>query len=129
MVLRGKQVLDRFLLQVVDGGLAGVIFLVPLLMGGRHALGQLVLTVLAVATAWAWIVRQYLRNDAAWRSTCVVPLILAGLTLVTMQAVPLPPSWLARLAPRAAEVLPLWADVQRAFQAKPVANCIVAFTG
>ena len=42
-----------------------MIFLVPLLMGGRHAVGQLALTVLAVAAAWAWAARQCLRDDAA----------------------------------------------------------------
>ena len=58
VVLDRKAALDRFLLRVVDGGLAGTIFVVPLLMGGRHAIGQLVLTILAVAAAWAWAARQ-----------------------------------------------------------------------
>ena len=77
-----KQTLDAFLLHVVDGSLAGVVFLVPLLMGGRHAVGQLALTVLAVVAACAWTVRQSLREDAAWRPTSATPLILAGVVLV-----------------------------------------------
>ena len=48
-----KQAVDEFLLQIVDACLAGVIFLVPMLMGGRHAIGHAVLTLLAVAAAWA----------------------------------------------------------------------------
>jgi O-antigen ligase len=108
VVLRAKQTIDRFLLQVVDGGLAGVIFVAPLLMGGRHAVGQLGLTVLAVVAAWAWAVRQCLQPDAGWRSVAVTPLLLIGLALVVLQIVPLPPWLLGRLSPATAEVLPLW---------------------
>ncbi len=108
MVLKGKQAIDRFLLQVVDGGLAGVIFVTPLLMGGRHAVGQLGLTVFAVAAAWAWAVRQCLQPDARWRSVAATPLLLLGLVLVVLQIVPLPPWLLGHLSPATAELLPLW---------------------
>jgi len=108
VVLIRQQALDRFLLQVVDGCLAGVIFVVPLLMGGRHAIGQLALTVLAVTAAWTWALRQCLRDDAAWRPTWATPLLLAGLALVALQTIPLPPALLARLATPNAELLPLW---------------------
>ncbi len=104
----GRQVVDRFLLQVVDGSLAGVIFVVPLLMGGRHAVGQLALTALAVAAAWAWAVRRCFRSDDVWRSTPAMPLVLAGLVLVVLQTVPLPPWLLAVASPRTADLLPLW---------------------
>jgi O-antigen ligase/tetratricopeptide (TPR) repeat protein len=103
-----KQSLDRVLLQIVDGSLAGVIFLVPLLMGGRHAVGQLVLTVLAVAAGWTWAVRECFLPNAAWRPARATPLILAGLAVVVLQVAPLPPSLLAWLAPHTAETLPLW---------------------
>ena len=127
MVLIRKQALEQFLLQVVDGGLAGVVFLVPLLMGGRHAIGQLALTALAVAAAWAWAARQCLRDDAAWRPTWATPLVLAGLVLVVLQAVPLPSSVLAWLAPRTAELLPLWTG-GGASPAAPGAWPYVSFT-
>ena len=103
-----KQALDALLLQVVDGGLAGVIFLVPFLMGGRHAVGQLILTVLAVIAACAWAVRQCLCDDTAWRPTRAAPLLVAGLGLVVLQTIPLSPAALAFLSPQAAEMLPLW---------------------
>ena len=109
MVLKGHQAIDRFLLRVVDGGLAGVIFVVPLLMGGRHAIGQLGLTIFAVAAAWAWAARQCLQPDARWRPLAVAPLLLLGLALVVLQIVPLPPWLLARLSPATARALPLWA--------------------
>jgi O-antigen ligase len=108
VVLNEKQALDRFLLRVVDFGLAGVIFVVPFLMGGRHAVGQLGLTVLAVAAAWGWAVRQCFRRDAQWRPTTAAPLLLMGLLLVVLQIVPLPPWLLGRLSPATGELLPLW---------------------
>jgi O-antigen ligase len=108
VVLSAREAMDRVLLRVVDGGLAGAIFLVPLLMGGRHPLGQLALTVVAVAAAWAWAVRQSLRKDAGWRPAVVTPLLLLGAALVALQVAALPPWLLVQLAPRAADLLPLW---------------------
>ena len=103
-----KQATERLLLHVVDFSLAGVIFLVPLLMGGRHPIGQLALTVLAVAAALAWAARQSLRDDATWRPAAATPLLLLAAALVGLQIVPLPPWLLARLAPHTARLLPLW---------------------
>ncbi len=109
MVLSTRRTIEGLLLRVVDCGLAGSIFVVPLLMGGRHALGQLVLTVFAVAAAWAWCLRQCLRDDDnAWRPTAALPLLLLGALLLIVQAVPLPYGLLSKLTPHAAEVLPLW---------------------
>ncbi len=106
--LSSKHSIDVFLLRVVDCGLAGAVFAVPLLMGGRHPAGQLVLTVCAVAAAWAWSLRQCHRHDNAWRPTAALPLLLLGALLLVVQAVPLPAGLPSKLAPRAAEVLPLW---------------------
>jgi O-antigen ligase len=103
-----KQSFDTFLLRIVDGSLAGVIFLTPLLMGGRHAIGQLALTVFAVAAALAWGIRQSLHNDATWRSTAATPLVLIGLVLIVLQTVPLPCWLLARVAPNTAGILTQW---------------------
>jgi len=100
--------LDAWLLQAVDGGLAGAIFIVPLLMGGRHALGQLALVVLAVATASAWTLRQCLRSEATWRPVWPALLLVAGAVLLVVQIVPLPPAVLKAVAPHTAEILPLW---------------------
>ncbi|MCD4727206.1 MAG: O-antigen ligase family protein, partial [Pirellulales bacterium] len=109
MVLSTRRTIEGLLLRAVDCGLAGSIFVVPLLMGGRHALGQLVLTVFAVAAAWAWCLRQCLRDDDnAWRPTAALPLLLLGALLLIVQAVPLPYGLLSKLTPHAAEVLPLW---------------------
>jgi len=98
--------LDRLLLRIVDGGLAGTLFLVPLLLGGYHAIGQLALTALAWGAASAWAVRQSLQTNASWRPTQAGPLVLTGLAIVALQATALPPGWLERLAPRMPGVLP-----------------------
>jgi O-antigen ligase len=106
---------DRFsalLLQIVDGGLAGVLFLVPFLMGGRHAFGQLILVVLAAVIALAWALRQSLRANAAWRPTWALFLLVAAAALVSLQAVPLPQTMLERLAPEQAKVLTFWSAAQ-----------------
>lgn len=99
--------LDRTLLSVVDRGLAGCIFVVPLLMGGRQALGQLVLVTLAFVIAVAWALRQGLRQKALWRPSSAELLLVAGVLLLMVQLLPLPQSLLAWAAPHTSDVLPL----------------------
>lgn len=99
---------EQLLLKIVDGGLAGCIFVVPLLMGGRQALGQLALVSLAVVVALAWMLRQCLRRESSWRNSSAELLLLAGVVLLVLQMAPLAPSMLAWLAPHTDEILPLW---------------------
>ncbi len=98
------------LLKIVDGGLAGCIFLVPLLMGGRQALGQLALVTLAVAAALAWILRQCLRREVHWRRCSAELLLVAGVVLLLVQLTPLSEAALARLTPQSENILPLWSS-------------------
>ncbi|MEE9603047.1 MAG: hypothetical protein V3V75_07070, partial [Thermoguttaceae bacterium] len=81
--------LRRALLVATDAGLAGCIFVVPLLMGGRQALGQFVLVVLAVAIALAWLVRQCLQREFFWRLSLAEVFLVAGLVLLAVQLLPL----------------------------------------
>ncbi|MCE5303382.1 MAG: O-antigen ligase family protein [Planctomycetaceae bacterium] len=108
MVRADRNTVETFLLQVVDGCLAGVIFLVPLAMGGRHAIGQWLLTVLCTTAAAAWALRRTLRGDPVERPGWTFALALAGFALLTLQLAPLPPWLLAILSPRRADLLPLW---------------------
>lgn len=101
--------LDALLLQSVDWGLAAAIFLVPLIMGGRIALGRLVLVALSLWIALCWCLRQGLAPRAAWVRSPAGPLLLAALTLVGLQLVPLPASILNVVSPELYETLPLWA--------------------
>jgi len=100
--------LDHFLLCIVDGGLAGCIFVVPFLLGGRHSLGQLVLATLAVVVALAWTVRQSFHAERGWRWSGAELLLFAGLVLLLLQLAHLPQSLLRWLAPHTPEILPLW---------------------
>jgi len=100
--------LDGWLLRVVDGCLAGCIFLVPFLMGGRQALGQFALVTLSVVAAMAWLAREGLRRHLTWRYSAAELLLLAGVVLVVVQLVPLPASVVARASPNTASLLPLW---------------------
>ncbi len=103
-----NNIAERRLLAIVDASLAGVIFLLPVLLGGRHPWGHLALAVLAVTMALAWAFRGWLCRDVAWRPTQAAPILLAGAALVLLQCVPLPGALLGWLAPRNAELLPLW---------------------
>ena len=109
MVLSAKHKLDMFLPRVTDACLAGSIFVVPLLMGGRHEVGQFVLTILVVTAAWAWALRMSIRADGPiWRPTAATPLLLLGALLLAVQILPLPPGLLKTLSPNTADALPLW---------------------
>lgn len=108
MVLSVKQKIDAFSLRLVDACLAGSIFVAPLLLGGRHELGQLVLTVMAVAAAWALALRQSFGGGDSRRPTAAAPLLLLGAVLLAVQIAPLPPWLLKALSPHAADALPLW---------------------
>src|SRR3972149_1844163 len=90
---------SALLLRIVDGGLAGVLFIIPFLLGGRHPLGQLILVLLAVITTLAWMLRQCLCTHAVWRPTWALPLLFAGAMLIFLQTIPLPQPLLERLAP------------------------------
>ncbi len=96
------------LLKIIDGALAGVIFLLPFVMGGRHPLGQLTLAILAVTASLAWAIRQCFRPHPVWRPTWALALISAGIILVSLQSIPLPQGVLELLAPSQAKILPLW---------------------
>ncbi|MGA2799556.1 MAG: O-antigen ligase family protein, partial [Thermoguttaceae bacterium] len=108
----GAGALSALLLNIIDGGLAGVVFLLPFVMGGRHPLGQLILAALAAVTGLAWAIRQSLRSDPAWQPTWILGLISAGVILIMLQTIPLPPPVLQLLAPSQANILPLWNAAQ-----------------
>ena len=102
--------LEAFLAQVVDWGLAGVIFIVPFVMGGRQALGQFLLVALAVGIALAWTARQCLRAHGQWIHSAGELVLVAAILLVLLQLLPLPPNVHAWLSPHTSEVLPLWSS-------------------
>jgi hypothetical protein len=100
--------LPSVLLRVVDAGLCGVIFIAPYFFGGRHDLGRLVFVSIVAVTAVAWCLRQAMLPAARWPRTTAHGLLLLAAALITLQIVPLPADWLAKISPRTAELLPLW---------------------
>ena len=104
----GARQFDAILLRIVDGGLAGCIFLVPLLLGGRQALGHLVLVALAVVVAAAWVIRQCIARQGIWRRSAAGLVLVAAVVLLVIQMAPLPATWLQQVSPHTSEMLPLW---------------------
>ena len=104
----GLQRWASWLLSVVDACLAGCIFIVPLLLGGRCAVGHFGLTIFAATAASVWWLRQSLLPRQYWRRSAAHLLLLAAIALVVLQLAPLPGSWTSQLSPKTAELLPLW---------------------
>ncbi|MCH8045823.1 MAG: O-antigen ligase family protein [Planctomycetes bacterium] len=95
-------------LWIVDGALAGTVFALPFVMGGRHPWGDLLLVLLGTVAAAAWMTHRLMRPEGRWVWTWAEPLLLLGAMLVLLQLVPLSESLLGMLSPRVAEILPLW---------------------
>ncbi len=98
---------DRLLLGVVDGGMGAIIFAAPYFMGGRHPLGQLVVVLLAVVVAVAWMVRGFVARANRWRSCPLQWLIAAAVALMLLQITALPQGVLKAISPTAAETISL----------------------
>jgi O-antigen ligase/tetratricopeptide (TPR) repeat protein len=96
------------LLKAVDVGIGSIIFVGPFMLGGRHPLGRFVILALCVATAVAWFWRQTFISPACNVRSATFGLLICCIALVMAQLVPLPASWLERIAPRTSQILPLW---------------------
>jgi len=103
-----RSVLATLLAAVVDAGLAACIFVVPMIMGGRHALGQFALEAIALTVTLAWLLRQCLGAEVRWRRSPGDVLLPAGLVLLLVQLAPLGPAVLGFVSPHVASILPLW---------------------
>lgn len=95
---------DALLDGIVDACLAGAVTLVPACVGGRIALGQLVLVVLAFGAGTAWCLRQAMRGQAPWQWCGAEVLLACAVALPWLQVVELPPAVVDRLSPLAARV-------------------------
>ncbi|HEX4145198.1 MAG TPA: O-antigen ligase family protein [Pirellulales bacterium] len=104
-----ESALQSFLARVVDAGLIGVPLLTPWFMGGRHPLGELVIVLLAVAVALAWLGRRALDpRTATWTGSPGEWVVLGAVLLVIAQIVPWPQPVLDLLSPHTRQLLPLW---------------------
>ena len=102
-----KMRIERLLLTTVDGALAGCIVIVPLVMGGRIALGQLVLVVLSFLAAACWCLRQSFVRETRWVRSPAEILLFLTLAFVAFQLIHLPAALVGALSPSLSEILPL----------------------
>ncbi len=103
-----ESVAVRRLLALVDLGLAGVVFLAPMFMGGRYEIGRLVYVLCVSIAACGWAGHQWLSKKPHWRWSGAEPLLLGALVLLSLQLTPLPPTLLQRISPEVPRLLPLW---------------------
>ena len=96
-----------------DFALCGIIFVAPLIMGGRHELGKLVyLGFVALLTA-CWLGENALSPRPHWRRSSVEWLLLAGLMVLILQLIHWPAWVLAYLSPFQSQLLTHWSpDLQ-----------------
>ena len=99
---------DAICLRVVDAGLWAIVFVTPLVFGGRHPWGRFLLATLCVVVSLAWFVHQAALGQGQWTRTAASALALAAIMVVGLQVVPLPAAWIENLSPRTAALLPLW---------------------
>lgn len=105
-----RDAVERGLTRLLDWGIASVIFVAPLFMGGRHPLGRLVYVTLICLTATAWAARQIVRRSPNWRWSGAEGIIAAGLALLILQLWHLPQTWLTAISPNLPQYLPLWSE-------------------
>ena len=97
---------DRLLLGFVDAGLVAVIFIMPFILGGRTAFGQLVLVCLTLWIAVCWCLRQFSASQATWVRSGITLLLIGALLLGGLQLISLPSSLLEKISPHLYETLP-----------------------
>ncbi|MEZ6146654.1 MAG: O-antigen ligase family protein [Planctomycetaceae bacterium] len=96
------------LLWASDLGLFAALFVLPFVMGGRQAIGEFSLLVIACWTTFFWLLHHALRRKQPWRITGVEPLMLAGIALCVTQTLTLTPEVLNSLSPQIGRLLPMW---------------------
>ena len=100
--------LPSHLLHLVDLCLLAILFVAPLVLGGRHATGCLVFVSIVAVMSMAWFSRQCLLRDPFWRPSSGHWVFLGGILLLFFQIFPLPADIISQLTPNAQSLLPLW---------------------
>ncbi|MEX0724992.1 MAG: O-antigen ligase family protein [Planctomycetaceae bacterium] len=94
--------------KLVDLGFIGLICVLPFIMGGRQALGQLVLVGLAGYLGVAWCLAQFLQPQTDFIRSRAYLFFSLAVGVTALQLVTFPPSVLHQISPHLAEALPLW---------------------
>lgn len=88
--------------------LLGVLFVVPLFVGGRHPWGQVVLLGSATVGIVAAGISRFVKNPPAVHLSGAEWIIAAGVGLILLQIMPMPEPTLRWLSPAISRILPLW---------------------
>ena len=91
-----------------DFALAGILFVAPIFMGGRHPLGKLIYIILVTIFTGCWLGKQAVERDGSWISTKVEWLLSGGVLLLILQLVHWPDAVLKFLSPHQSQLLPQW---------------------
>ncbi|MFM8633257.1 MAG: hypothetical protein ACKOEX_00335, partial [Planctomycetia bacterium] len=91
-----------------DAALLAALVATPIAMGGRHPLGQCILTLAAGLATISWFLRAWTQGKTEWRWSLVDGFCAAGLAIGIVQIVPLPAQTLASISPHMADLLPGW---------------------
>lgn len=93
-----------------DAALVVALVAMPLAMGGRHPLGQCLLTLAAILATAAWLMRVWLEGHVTWHWSVVDGLFAAAVAIGIAQVVPLPAGVIDAVSPRLAALLPCWSN-------------------
>lgn len=104
----GAQEGDAFLIRVTDASLIGVIGVAPLCMGGRHPLGELIVSLLVFLAAVSWLTHQCLRPRSVIRLSGAEWIVAAGVLIVAVQFIPVSTGFLSSVSPGIKNTLPVW---------------------
>ncbi len=94
--------------ELADVAVAASVCLVPLCLGGRIALGQVLLLACAVIAALGWSGTLVFGRKTTWISTGTEPLLVGVLVLGLLQLTPFPGELLSWLSPQHGKLLPMW---------------------
>ncbi|MDA1211155.1 MAG: O-antigen ligase family protein [Planctomycetota bacterium] len=95
-------------IKLVDLGFIGLICVMPFIMGGRQALGELALVGLAGYLGVAWCLAQFLQPQPDFIRSWAYWILAFAFGLVALQLVTLPPTIVHQISPRLSKALPLW---------------------
>ncbi len=98
-----------FLTRAVEIGLAAIVFVAPLFMSGRHAIGEFVFVTLCAITFVLWLGRQVSASNHKFLLSGAEWLWAGAIAIVAFQLLPLPDSLLVKLSPQIPQLLPMWA--------------------
>ncbi|WP_417746806.1 O-antigen ligase family protein [Rosistilla oblonga] len=103
-----RSTIERYAGKVFDWALYGVLFVMPLFMGGRGPVGKFVFVCFVSLMTLAWGVESLCRKSVVLRFSGAEWIILGGALLLVVQLLPLPESILLAVSPNHRELLPVW---------------------